>query len=274
VQEQESNYAQSRTVLLTESAVPTSPPSVAEISDVNSNVKESVLATSDEVMNDSPQDLKDISYALESSFNSESVSECTLINVEQTKHSESAKFEQTEDYHAPVAHVSSIEDNNIVMNTEENKDYEKDKVVAAMEIPARPLFPSLQDEPLNEPSVVTSSKSLPRLLEAIQQAHSPEAYPIQSNKTRKKWGEPGSQKSKDNQQAKGLKRLLFLGRKSHRGSSTHNSIEVDGGIDELRDMITSHNSGKNQSDSMFVSSFGNQGEFITVYKSISITAFH
>lgn len=171
----------------------------------------------------------------------------------------------SEDYHAPIAHLSSsLKDSTLEssVNIEDGQSVSPAELTPPTKAPTEP--PSA---PLAEPLPVTPSKNLPQLREAIQQAHSPEATPVKTevSKSRKKWGDSGPQKT-SKEHAKGLKRLLLLGRKSSRSAvpnssdwvSASTTSEVDEEGDEVRDLPSSSIKNVGMASSLDSSSFAEQ----------------
>ncbi|MCO5549241.1 hypothetical protein L7F22_002708 [Adiantum nelumboides] len=161
------------------------------------------------------------------------------IDVESTEmDSEKNKEDNYEDnYSAPFAHVSATDDNSTPL---EDLDASKEEELNASLVNELPTSrhvstdecnSSLPAEVYNPPralpsdSLLHSSKNLPRLHEAIQQAHSPDfiAGVSRSQKTRGDECGSGSTVRSSKDHAKGFKRLLLLGRKSGRSSSPNAS---------------------------------------------------
>ncbi|MCO5553597.1 hypothetical protein L7F22_007122 [Adiantum nelumboides] len=162
----------------------------------------------------------------------------SCIDVESTEMDcDKNKEDNYEDnYSAPLAHLSATDDNSTLL---EDLDASKEEDLNASLVNEPPTnlhvstdeCHSLPAEVYNPPralpsdSPLHSSKNLPCLHEAIQQAHSPDfiAGVGRSQKTRGDEFGSGSTVRSSKDHAKGFKRLLLLGRKSGRSSSPNAS---------------------------------------------------
>ncbi|KAI5070286.1 hypothetical protein GOP47_0015109 [Adiantum capillus-veneris] len=146
---------------------------------------------------------------------------------------ETVSDKNAEDNHcSPVAHASQTDENPTALkDIDAGREEVNDSFVEELpnnvnkaedELASSPAAEEVYNPPraLPSDSPLHTPRSLPRLHEAIQQAHSPELIPG-INRSRKTRGvdEPAGSLRSSKDHAKGFKRLLLLGRKSSRSSA-------------------------------------------------------
>ncbi|KAH7278703.1 hypothetical protein KP509_38G053200 [Ceratopteris richardii] len=174
-------------------------------------VDESKLNVSNEHSNIEVKNSEEAAFAvLDSHTDSIVFSDRELEEAERLKNAENS-------YCAPIARVSSTGAENLASYGEHNANANESNLFDSKS-PSSP--PSEQPKPslASTESPIHTPRNLPRLHEAIQQAHSPEFVPVVGRSKQAGADELGSQKTpKDH--AKGFKRLLLLGRKSGRSTA-------------------------------------------------------